>query len=349
MAAGSLELEQRGQVRRLRSLLVTAQGATRSREVLRIDLRAGSGAVGRGEAAPWPAHGTETLAEARGALQRLARSLAGVDEEATAEVELAVAAAGLGPAARWAFDTAWGELCALRSGLSLARQWWPGREVAQELRAGALLTAGDPISAAREAGRCVDEGTRVLKAKVGSQSLRKDVERVCRVRDRIGPEVELRLDANAAWNEDQALAALDALAAAAPSFVEQPLAPGDRAIARLCEKAPVPVALDESVAAAADPSELVDQGAAVWVLKPAALGVATFQALAGVAARVGIDVVPSSLLDGPASVGATLHLAAGLPEPRAACGLDRLCSPAWPVHAGRVTVPCGPGLGELPE
>src|SRR5258708_4944731 len=98
---------------------------------------------------------------------------------------------------------------------------------------------------AREA---VADGFTHLKLKVGGDPAI-DLRRARIVRDAIGPEHRLSLDANQAWGVDQAIYAIEALAEVAPWWVEEPTSPDDvLGHARIREAvAPIRVATGEHV------------------------------------------------------------------------------------------------------
>src|SRR5262245_11717622 len=76
---------------------------------------------------------------------------------------------------------------------------------------------------AREA---VAEGFTHLKMKVGGDPAA-DLRRACLIRDTIGPDVQLSLDANQAWGVDEAVAAMEPLAEVDPWWIEEPTSPDD--------------------------------------------------------------------------------------------------------------------------
>ena len=83
-----------------------------------------------------------------------------------------------------------------------------------------------PAGPARRGGRARPRracatGFACFKVKVG---LPDDAERVAAVREAIGPWPALRVDANGAWTSDEAVAAIEALAAYDLQLVEQPCA-----------------------------------------------------------------------------------------------------------------------------
>ncbi len=65
-----------------------------------------------------------------------------------------------------------------------------------------------------------------LKLKVGGD-LDDDLRRAGAVRDVIGPDIRLSLDANQAWSIDEAIAALGVLSAVDPWWIEEPTSPDD--------------------------------------------------------------------------------------------------------------------------
>ena len=104
-----------------------------------------------------------------------------------------------------------------------------------------------------------------------------DVRRVAAVRDTMGPEARIRVDANGAWDVEQARDALGALAAYGIEYAEQPCATVPElkrlrvALAR--GGIDVPVAADESIRKAEDPLLVAREEAAdLVVVKVAPLG-----------------------------------------------------------------------------
>lgn len=170
------------------------------------------------------------------------------------------------------------------------------------------------------------DGCRTVKVKVAErgQSLADDVDRVAAVRDLVGPDVRIRVDANGGWDVDQALTALRALAAYGLEYAEQPcprvedLADLRRRLARA--HLDVPVAADESVRKAEDPLRVAREEAAdLVIVKVAPLG-GVRRALEIVEA-CGLPAVVSSALDTSVGIAAGVALAAALPELDHACGL----------------------------
>jgi O-succinylbenzoate synthase len=159
-------------------------------------------------------------------------------------------------------------------------------------------------------------GCTTAKVKVGTDG---DVARVEAVRDALGPNGHLRVDANAAWDVDAAERAIKELARFDLEYVEQPVADLDD-MAQLRRRVEEPLAVDESVRTADDPVRIAGIGAAdVVVLKVQPLG-GVHKALA-VADAAGLPVVVSSAVETSVGIAAGIALAAALPELPYACGL----------------------------
>lgn len=167
-------------------------------------------------------------------------------------------------------------------------------------------------------------GCRTAKVKVADpgQHLSDDVDRVRAVRDVLGPEGCVRIDANAAWNVDEAERALHALAEFDLEYAEQPCA----TVAELAELRArvkymgIPIAADESIRKAEDPIAVARAGAAdLVVVKAQPLG-GVRRAL-DIVAAAGLPAVVSSALDTAVSLSQGAALAAALPALDYDCGL----------------------------
>ena len=168
------------------------------------------------------------------------------------------------------------------------------------------------------------DGCRTAKVKVAetSQTLADDVARVRAVREIMGPDGRIRVDANAGWNVDQAERAIHALAEYDLEYVEQPCATVDelKDIRRRVKYAGIPIAADESVRKASDPLAVARAGAAdLIVVKAQPLG-GLHRAL-DIVAETGLSAVVSSALDTAIGLRMGAALAAALPTLDYDCGL----------------------------
>ncbi|MGH8908001.1 MAG: o-succinylbenzoate synthase [Egibacteraceae bacterium] len=229
----------------------------------------------------------------------------------------------------------WGEFCPfadyddresaswLATAVEACDQGWP-EPVRDRVPVNCIVPAVDPQRAHEIASR---SGCRTAKVKVAdaSGSLGDDLARVEAVRDAIGPDGAVRVDANGAWDVETAVRAIRRLdrAAGGLEYVEQPC----RTIEELAEvrrRVDVRIAADESIRRAEDPLRVAVKDAAdVAVIKCTPLG-GVRRALR-VAEACGLPCVVSSALETSVGLAAQLALAGALPELRFACGLGTLC------------------------
>jgi L-fuconate dehydratase len=92
----------------------------------------------------------------------------------------------------------------------------------------------------RLCGEAIEAGFRHIKLKVG-RDLADDVRRVGIVRETIGPDRQLMIDANQIWEVDQAIDWVRQLAFAEPWFIEEPTSPDDIAGHRAIREAVAPI------------------------------------------------------------------------------------------------------------
>jgi O-succinylbenzoate synthase len=166
-------------------------------------------------------------------------------------------------------------------------------------------------------------GCRTAKVKVAEpgQQPGEDEARLEAVRDALGPDGLVRIDANGGWSVEEAVVRIGVLerAAGGLEYVEQPVASvEDLALVR--RKVSVPVAADESIRRAADPYRVRDLEAAdIAVLKVQPLG--GVRACLRIAEDIGLPVVVSSAVESSVGIAAGVALAAALPDLPYACGL----------------------------
>jgi L-Ala-D/L-Glu epimerase len=131
----------------------------------------------------------------------------------------------------------------------------PARQ--QEVSYSGVISAGSVERAVALARKMLLGGLRQIKIKVGDEL---DEQRVAAVREAVGPECSLRVDANGAWDFDIALSKLAALARQNIESCEEPLGRARRAdLPRLVAHSPIPIMVDESLITDADAEQLLEQ------------------------------------------------------------------------------------------
>jgi len=113
-----------------------------------------------------------------------------------------------------------------------------------------------------QAERWKARGLTAAKIKVGLDDLAEDVERVAAVRDTLGPDALLMVDANQMWDLPRAIRAAEALRPYDPYWIEEPLPSADvHAYARLRASVDVPIALGENTYTTYEFRDLLAAGA----------------------------------------------------------------------------------------
>ena len=249
----------------------------------------------------------------------------------------------------------WGEFSPFPDyGPDVTRWWWLAAQEAAEdgypdpVRDHVEINTIVPVVDPQRAHEMVTaSGCRTAKVKVADPgvSLAEDEARIEAVRDALGVSGLIRIDANAAWDVDEATRAIRLLerAAGGLEYVEQPCATLAE-MATLRRRVDVPLAADESVRTAEDPLRIAGLEAAdIVVVKVQPLG-GVRRALAVIEAA-GLPAVVSSAVETSVGLSAGLALAAALPELPHACGLgtamllagDVVADPLVPVD-GRLRV-----------
>lgn len=294
--------------RRLRAPIQTASGEMHVLPTVFVRFDGDDGACAVGEAPLLPGDAIDDVVHALEGSGTALRGRSAGDARGLA--------AGFGPPpAAWALDTGLAALDAIQRGETLSRTIVPAEaRTLERVRTNALLAADTPANLAVEVERQVAAGEHTVKLKVGQGSLEHDVLRVATVRE-AGPALAIRLDANGAWDEDEAVRRIEAVTHLEPEYVEQPVPGADIAsLSRVRAKVGVSIAADES-ARNAEGARLVlaARAADFLVLKPARLGAAfVTRALVREARDRGVEVVLSSLYDEASSLRASIALAAAL-------------------------------------
>lgn len=200
-------------------------------------------------------------------------------------------------------------------------------EIPQLLRTSIPVNATIPAVSPDEVPGVLElfPGCTTVKVKVAErgQTLADDIARVRTVRELMGPDAFVRVDANGGWTVDEAHTALIALAKFDLEYAEQPC----MSVPELVELrkrlgGSVRIAADESVRKAEDPVAVARAGAAdLIVVKAQPLG--GIKPALRIIEEAGLPVIVSSALDTSVGISMGLHLAAALPEGvlAGACGL----------------------------
>lgn len=327
---------------------VTARGELRERRLVLVRVRA-EGLTGLGEAAALSLRGGVGIETIRSQLEGVCRRALADGGFDPARIWSAIARCrgrGASAPALAALDIALHDLAAQAAGVPLWRLL--GAEGASPVVCNATLPAANPAPLRALAERWVAEGFRTFKLKVG---LAGDVAQVAAMRELLGPEARIRIDANGSWAPPDAARRLGALARHTIELAEEPVS-GLGDLARLRAQTSIPIAADESLVTPRDAREAVSLGACDYAtVKLAKVG--------GISAALEIagelPVYLSSALEGPVGITAAAHVVQALPPRSAGTGLahglatERLfsetCGRGAEARGAELHLGDSPGLG----
>jgi L-alanine-DL-glutamate epimerase-like enolase superfamily enzyme len=127
------------------------------------------------------------------------------------------------------------------------------------------VSISTPEIMAAKAKAFLSRGFRTIKVKVGQEPAT-DVARIAAVREAVGPEATIRIDANQGWKVPQAVSALRQMEKYRIQFAEQPVVAWDLAgLKTVKEESPIPVMADEAVFRPEDALKLVKAEACHYI------------------------------------------------------------------------------------
>ncbi|MER6694999.1 L-talarate/galactarate dehydratase, partial [Streptomyces minutiscleroticus] len=256
-----------------------------------------------------------------------------------------VGRSGLATQAIAAFDVALWDLKAKRAGLPLAKLLGAHRDSVRcyNTSGGFLHTPTEQVL--DNATASLGSGIGGIKIKVGHPDRRRDLARLAAVREHIGDDVPLMVDANQQWDRPTAQRMGRALEEFDLVWIEEPLDAYDaQGHAALAASLDTPVATGEMLSSVAEHYELIRHGAAD-VIQPDAPrigGITQFLKLAALAEHRQLQLAPHFAME------IHLHLAAAYPiEPWVEHfdWLEPLFNERLEIRDGRMYVSSRPGLG----
>ncbi|TQJ58980.1 galactarate dehydratase /L-talarate dehydratase [Arthrobacter sp. SLBN-83] len=256
-----------------------------------------------------------------------------------------VGRSGVATQALAAVDIALYDLKAKRAGLPLAKFLGSYRDSVRTYNtSGGFLNASlDEVKA--RATQSIEEGIGGIKIKVGLPDSKEDLRRVAGIREHIGPDVPLMVDANQQWDRATALRMGRHLEEFDLVWIEEPLDAYDfEGHAHLAQVLDTPIATGEMLASVAEHKGLIAANGCD-IIQPDAPrigGITQFLRLAALADERGLGLAPHFAME------IHLHLAAAYPrEPWVEHfdWLDPLFNERLETKDGRMIVPDRPGLG----
>ncbi len=207
-----------------------------------------------------------------------------------------------------AFDMALLDIAAKQKQIPLY-QLLGGRK--QPIKTDLTIGIGSPEKMAETAGEYIKNGVTIIKIKLGKKGA-EDIERVRLIREMVGPNILLRVDANQGWDYDTAVQTLSAIDEYDIQFCEQPIHHHyDYLLPLLRKESPIPIMADESVFNHYDAIRLIEAGACDYInIKLAKSGgIREAIRIADTAASYGVPCMLGGMLESRLALTAKVHLA----------------------------------------
>lgn len=256
-----------------------------------------------------------------------------------------VGRSGVSTQAIGAFDVALWDLKAKRAGLSLAKLLGAQRDSVRcyNTSGGFLHTPLDQLLV--NASASMAKGIGGIKLKVGQPDCALDIQRVAAVRQHLGDQVPIMVDANQQWDRPTAQRMCRTLEVFNLVWIEEPLDAYDHeGHAALAAQFDTPIATGEMLTSAGEHWDLIRHRAADYLMPdaPRVGGITPFLKVAALAEHAGVMLAPHFAME------LHVHLAAAYktePWVEHFEWLEPLFNERIEIHNGRMLVPTRTGLG----
>lgn len=324
-----------------------------------VKIEAEDGSVGYGEAPPTAVITGDTKESIEAAIRGyIAPAIRGMDlDDLGAVMQNMEKAIAKNTSAKAAIDIALYDLYAKTKGQPLFRLLGSAHpeHVKTELETDLTISVNETDEMVRDSIRAMEQGFRILKVKVGKGGA-KDVERIRAIREAVGKDAIIRVDANQGWSREEAVRTICAIEDAGLNIelVEQPVSYHDfKGMQYVTREVDTPILADESVFSYEDAVRIVEEHAADFInIKLMKTG-GIHQALriCDIADEYGVQCMTGCMLESKVSVSAAAHLAAA----RGCITMADLDGPSLcridpyqggPLYQGpKILLPEEPGIG----
>jgi L-alanine-DL-glutamate epimerase-like enolase superfamily enzyme len=316
-----------------------------------VRIHSSDGLYGLGEGAPTSFITGETQATALEAARDLARLLIGKNplaiDQRVSEMDAYLTG---NSATKCAFDVALYDLLAKRAGLPLyALLGGTQREIHTDNSVG----IADPETMAQQALDIKGSGFHAVKVKLGTNRI-DDVSRIRAIREAVGDDMLIRIDANQGWDRPTAVLTLQELFPFGIQYCEEPVAHwNNEALQQVRQESPIPITADESMCDHHDAFRLASMGASDYFNIKLAKSGGLHKALKinAIAESAGMKCMFGCMFETRLGLSAAAHLMSARPN-IAFANLDAAFFLSEdPVTGGltyegsRMTVPDTPGHG----
>ncbi len=245
---------------RLKEPFIISLGSFEYADNVVVVVRTDKGFTGFGECSPFRSINGESMETCMVVGQYLAKGLLGQDPEKIEACTIRMERVIYGNSSiKSAFDMALYDIAAQNAGLPLYA--FLGGKKDKILVTDYTVSLGDKYKMAADALKIKENGFQAIKVKLGEAG-DKDVERIRLIREAVGFDIPVRIDANQGWDTETAVAALKAIEAFNIQHCEEPIPRWNfMALAGVRKQSPIPIMADESCCDHHDAKRLIGLGA----------------------------------------------------------------------------------------
>lgn len=336
---------------------IIAGGPSKYGEHVLVAVHTDEGIVGYGESAPMVSYSGETQSDSYNAItEYLGKSVVGYDPFDLEKIHMKMNQ--VLPEhyfAKSAIDLALHDLIGKK--LNVPVYQLLGGKVRDSIDIVGVIGIGSIEEMVMEADEYVRKGVRTIKLKIGNNP-KQDIEVVREVRNVIGPDILIRVDANQGYDVSTAIRTIRKLETFDIEMVEQPVKKWDiQGMAAVTANVDIPIEADESMFILHDALDIIKHRAAnvinIKILKPG--GLMPSKKVAALCEAEGITCLVGSMVEFGVGSVAGLHFAASTPSVQHACELVGPTLFDFDVinedfsiaeyKDGQLKVPSSPGLG----
>lgn len=297
----------------LKKTFKTALRTVDSAENTVVLVHTDDGSIGFGEAPPTKAITGEDNDSIRAAIKNhIAPALIGQDVSNMEELQQKLHGSIAGnSSAKAAVDMAVYDLFTKQKGVPLFKYLGGYRDTVET---DITISINEPEEMAADAVEAVEQGFSALKLKVGIDS-EKDIQRVKAIRDAVGPDMKIRLDANQGWEVDEAIATIRKIEDMGMNIelVEQPVKARDfEGMKKVKDNVNTLIMADESLFTPQDAEDLLKMQAVdllnIKLMKCG--GIHNALKIVSIAEQYNVECMLGCMVESKISLTAAAHLAA---------------------------------------
>jgi len=225
---------------------------------------------GYGECAPLPEFGSETLEDAANKLSNFKLKINLDPADFAGNLQISFKELDDYPSLKHGIEQAVFNLICRKTNISLNALL--NVSSSKEIYVNAVIGFLSPAESVKVCSKLLKKGYETIKIKAGRDNYEDDAQVIKSIRDKLGYDFKIRIDANGKWDPANAIKILNFLEKYKIEYVEQPVCSIEDFL-RLKGQINIPVAADESIRKVKDAENFINKNAAdVLILKPMMLG-----------------------------------------------------------------------------